>query len=182
MHPWGEGAGPPPLFGPRCRLFNIGPKIGAPPGPPFFACRPSYNGPPPRIKNPGSAPATPIGWVVSLLRGRHVPPPPPIGGCSGVPRGGGHGRAQALEGAPGQLVGANFNLAKVAYTCYGPRSLCIRGSFFSLSCRRPFFFFFFSLVDFIPQEEMLIMGGGRCKHWPPGTGDPRYATGWVFHT
>ena len=32
--------------------------------------------------------------------------------CSGIPRGGrggGHGpRAQALEGAPGQLVGANF--------------------------------------------------------------------------
>ena len=19
-------------------------------------------------------------------------------------------------------------------------------------------------------------GGGRCKHWPPGAGDPRYAT------
>ena len=39
------------------------------------------------------------------------------------------------------------------------------------------FFFFSPLVDFISQEEMLIMGGGRrCKHWPPGAGDPRYAT------
>ena len=30
--------GPDPLFGPRCRLFNIGPKVGPPLGfpPPFF--------------------------------------------------------------------------------------------------------------------------------------------------
>ena len=110
-------------------------------------------------------------------------------------RGGGGGggpwppRAQALEGVPAQLVGANFKSRgefqpskSSIYICYGPRSLCIRGSFFSLSCRRPFLFCFSPLVDFIPQEEMLIMGGGgggrRCKHWPPGAGDPRYATGY----
>ena len=26
-----RGSGPPPPFGPRCRLFNIGPKVGPPP-------------------------------------------------------------------------------------------------------------------------------------------------------
>ena len=30
------GPDPTPLFGPRCRLFNIGPKVGPPPGPPSF--------------------------------------------------------------------------------------------------------------------------------------------------
>ena len=35
-----RGSGPPP-FGPRCRLFNIGPKVGPPP--PFFACRPKMD-------------------------------------------------------------------------------------------------------------------------------------------
>ena len=35
-----RGSGPPP-FGPRCRLFNIGPKVGPPLGPPpLFACIP----------------------------------------------------------------------------------------------------------------------------------------------
>ena len=24
---------------------------------------------------------------------------------------------------------------------------------------------------------LILGGGGRCKHWPPGAGDPRYATG-----
>ena len=39
---------PPPLFGPRCRLFIIGPK----PGPPHpFACRPKLD---PPFKNPAS--------------------------------------------------------------------------------------------------------------------------------
>ena len=38
---WGGGGGPdPPPFGPRCRLFNIGPKVGPPP---FFACRPKMD-------------------------------------------------------------------------------------------------------------------------------------------
>ena len=28
---------------------------------------------------------------------------------------------------------------------------------------------------------MLILGGGRrCKHWPPGAGDPRHATDLVY--
>ena len=37
-----QGSGPP--FGPRCRLFNIGPKVGPPLGPPlFFACRPKMD-------------------------------------------------------------------------------------------------------------------------------------------
>ena len=48
-----RGAGPLPLFGPRCRLFNIGPKVVPPPGPPSFACRPIMD---PLFKNPGSAP------------------------------------------------------------------------------------------------------------------------------
>ena len=25
-------------------------------------------------------------------------------------------------------------------------------------------------------QGVLIRGGRRCKHWPPGAGDPRYAT------
>ena len=41
-----------PLFGPCCRPFNIGPKVGLPPGPPFLACRPK-NKMDPLIKNPG---------------------------------------------------------------------------------------------------------------------------------
>ena len=65
---------------------------------------------------------------------------------------GGHGpRAQALEGAPAQLVGANFNLAKVAYMLWAPRSLCIRGSFLFLA--EDFFLFFFLLVDFFPKGK-----------------------------
>ena len=31
------GVRTPPPFGPRCRLFSIGPKVGPTPGPPFFA-------------------------------------------------------------------------------------------------------------------------------------------------
>ena len=42
----GGAGGPASLFGPRCRLFNIGPTIGPPPGPPFFACRPKMDPPP----------------------------------------------------------------------------------------------------------------------------------------
>ena len=66
---------------------------------------------------------------------------------------GGHGpRAQALEGAPAQLLGANFKSrgefqpsksSIYAYMLWAPRSLCIRGSFLSFSCRRFLFFFFF---------------------------------------
>ena len=37
---------PPPPFVPRCRLSNIGPKIGPPSGPPFFAGRPNLDPPP----------------------------------------------------------------------------------------------------------------------------------------
>ena len=53
----GGAGGPPPPFGPRCRLVNVGPKVGPPlgPPPPFFACRPKMD--PPPFKNPGSAPA-----------------------------------------------------------------------------------------------------------------------------
>ena len=105
---------------------------------------------------------------------------------SGVPRGGGGqgARAQALEGAPAQLVGANFKsrgeFNLVAYMLWAPRSLCIRRSFFFLP--KPFFLSFFCLFfffarRFFPQGEILIQGGGRrCKHWPPGAGDPWYAT------
>ena len=34
--PGGGGGQDPPPFVPRCRLFNIGPKIGPPSGPPFL--------------------------------------------------------------------------------------------------------------------------------------------------
>ena len=90
----------------------------------------------------------------------------PRGGAGG----GGHGpRAQALEGAPAQLVGANFksrgnfNLAKVAYILWAPRSLCIMGSFFSFSCRRPFFFN-------VSDMGWVVYGvgsvwGGECMGW-----------------
>ena len=40
-----QGVRTPP-FVPRCRLFNIGPKIGPPAGPPFFAGRPNLDPPP----------------------------------------------------------------------------------------------------------------------------------------
>ena len=41
----GGSRGSPPLFCPRCGLFNIRPKAGPPPGAPFFACKPKM-GPP----------------------------------------------------------------------------------------------------------------------------------------
>ena len=75
---------------------------------------------------------------------------------------GGHGpRAQALEGAPAQLVGANFksrgnfNLAKVAYIYCGPRAPYALGglSFPFLVEDLFFFFFFFLLVDFFPRGK-----------------------------
>ena len=51
-----RGIRTPPPFGPLCRLVNIGPKIGPPPGSHLvFACRPKMD-PPPPFKNPGSAP------------------------------------------------------------------------------------------------------------------------------
>ena len=45
---------------------------------------------------------------------------------------------------------------------WAPRSLCIRGSFFSYSCRRPFFFFFFffCLLIFFPGGNANSGGGG----------------------
>ena len=54
---WRIQGGRTPPFGPRCRLFNIGPKVGPPlgPPPPFFACRPKMD---PPFKNPGSAPVS----------------------------------------------------------------------------------------------------------------------------
>ena len=48
---------PPPPFGPRCRLFNIGPKVGPPLGPPFLLVDLRWT--PPPFKNPGSAPELP---------------------------------------------------------------------------------------------------------------------------
>ena len=52
-----RGSGPPPsLFAPRCRLFNIGPKVGPPPGPPppplFLACKPKMAPPLSKILDP----------------------------------------------------------------------------------------------------------------------------------
>ena len=121
--------------------------------------------------------------------------------------GGGHGpRAQALEGAPAQLIGANFKKKIRPRQIIKVTSLQCRinlaASFFFFF----FFFFFFSCCRFCPQGRMqdLPNGGGgrtpspkgasrvglcgrgrgansggegrRCKHWPPGAGDPRYAT------
>ena len=92
---------------------------------------------------------------------------------SGVPRVGHGPRAQALQGAPAQLVGANFNGADAMgpELSRGPISL---GVFFVLKT-----FFFFLLVDFFPMGQMQDLpngGGRRFKHWPPGAGDPRDAT------
>ena len=71
-------------------------------------------------------------------------------------------------------------VAKVA--CYGPRALKgpdLPGSLYLFLLKTFFFFFFFLLVDFSPRGGCRIYqtGGGRSKHWPPGAGDPRYATG-----
>ena len=77
---------------------------------------------------------------------------------SGVPRGGGRGghgpRAQALEGAPAQLVGPNCNKKS------RPRQISKVTS----------------LQSAVGGGGGANSGGGRCKHWPPGAGDPRYAT------
>ena len=51
----GGPGGPHPPFGPRCRLFNIGPKVGSPLGPPP-PLRVDLRWTPPPFKNPGSAP------------------------------------------------------------------------------------------------------------------------------
>ena len=42
----GGPGGQAPPYVPRCRLFNIGPKIGPLSGPPFFAGRPNLDPPP----------------------------------------------------------------------------------------------------------------------------------------
>ena len=61
----GGGGGPggpdPPPFGPRCRLFNIGPKVG----PPFFACRPKMD--------------PSVGSRVCVCVWQGWSPPPPLG-------------------------------------------------------------------------------------------------------
>ena len=56
-----------PLFGPRCRLFNIRPKVGLPQDwtPLFFACRRKKMAP--LFKNPGSAPAGGSGSSLTVL-------------------------------------------------------------------------------------------------------------------
>ena len=70
-----QGVRTPPPFGPRCRLFNIGPKVGPPlgPPPPFFACRPKMD---PPFKNPGSAPEFGRGLrFIDVGGGRHKTKP-----------------------------------------------------------------------------------------------------------
>ena len=142
-----------------------------------------------------------------VLLGVGQPPlPPDQWRTEGGGQGGGDGpRAQALEGALGQLVGANFKnciavarinlVAKVAY--YGPRApdMHYRGSFYLFVLKT-----FFCLSILFPcrggcriyqtgggapspkgASRVGICGGGggggrRSKHWPPGAGDPRYAT------
>ena len=89
---------------------------------------------------------------------------------------GGHGpRAQALEGAPAQLVGANFNGANAM----GPelsRAPISLGVFFVMK----FLFFLGGGGAIFPtgaDAGFTKTGGGRrSKHWPPGAGDPRDAT------
>ena len=75
----GRGSGPPP-FGPRCRLFNIGPKVGPPLGPPpLFSCRPKMD------PSGGSRVHVCVTGVIT--------PPPPLGmwmtSHGQCPRGGG---------------------------------------------------------------------------------------------
>ena len=53
IHEGGRGSAPPPFWGPRYRLFNIGPKVGPPPGPPFLLVDLRWT---PLFKSPGSAP------------------------------------------------------------------------------------------------------------------------------
>ena len=53
-----------PLFGPICRLFDIGPKLDPLLDPGFFACRPRMDPPPLLFKNPGSAP---VQCIISKL-------------------------------------------------------------------------------------------------------------------
>ena len=55
----GPDAGPPP-FGPRCRLFNIEPNAGPPP---FFCVNLSWT---PALKNPASAP-DPSHWLTCVV-------------------------------------------------------------------------------------------------------------------
>ena len=69
-------------------------------------------------------------------------------------------------------------VTKVAYATgpalsRAPRSLCLRGVFLFICLLKNFGFCFFA-CRFFPQGPGG--GGRRCKHWPPGAGDPRYAT------
>ena len=49
-----QGIRTPPLL--AHYVGFLGPKVGPPPGPPFFACRPKMD--PPLLKNPGPAPVS----------------------------------------------------------------------------------------------------------------------------
>ena len=104
--------------------------------------------------------------------------------CRGGGGGGGwHGpRAQALEGAPAQLVWPNCKnkirprqLSKVnslqrAVADAGSTKRRGGGAHSEPRRRQPH----------RPMRQGVGVGvlirGGRCKHWPPGAGDPRYAT------
>ena len=106
--------------------------------------------------------------------------------CRGGGGQGGHGpRAQALEGAPAQLVGPNCKkkirprqiskvtslqsaVADAGFTKRGggrgpPSPPSPEGA---------------SRVGLCGRGGANSGGGRRCKHWPPGAGDPRYATVW----
>ena len=85
--------------------------------------------------------------------------------CRGGGRGGHGPRAQALEGAPAQLVGANFKSRgefqpSKSSICYGPRAPYALGGLSFLFLAEDhlflflfFFVFFFLLVDFSPREK-----------------------------
>ena len=76
FYPWTDpgGGGPrvrTPLFVLRYRLFNIGPKVGPPPGPPFLLVDLRWT--PPPFKNPGSAPVYLFLNAVNFYVARCVP-------------------------------------------------------------------------------------------------------------
>ena len=96
-----------------------------------------------------------------------------------------------MEGAPAQVVGAKFKSRAIKGPAF--RLYALGGLSFLFLVED--LFIFFLLADFWPSGPgpkglVLPKGGGgakggggggrRCKHWPPGAGDPRDATGTVY--
>ena len=102
----GQGVWTPP-FVPRCRLFNIGPKIGPPSGPPFLLVDLIWT--PPPFKNPGPAP----GLVGQLLLNCWCC----IGGCRSS-----HQFYEFLgQGSRGSITCLCFQLGRLVLIAHFPR-------------------------------------------------------------